>query len=319
MSYMPLQQYASQLRAVELMFARYSSSDHALRNIGIDSFDKMQRFLSENSLCEIGDILQEASEHDVFVKYPFNLFEALAEIVIIFAYEGIDVSQKIDEYVANLIERNVQYNEVVFWMDLKQVLLSTPREAPAVLEELADHEYEEKYTSVVKYIVQRRKHFTLEEVIPQEDYIELLCNDCNYKVSTRLRDIFSADCRVCAEKEIAPLMGFEMLMAREINTEALPFYVEDDDVLFRRKLCETISENNVLNPYNADFSSRVNYLECEGCKGETFLRWIAENSGNKVLFMKSTVEFFSVDRGVRKFKKDELTPRRLFEYIVNDS
>ena len=96
-------------------------------------------------------------------------------------------------------------------------------------------------------------------------------------------------------------------------------FVEDFDeydIAFFCQLCATTSRENVLDPYESDFLSQIKNLKCWGCTGEKFLEWIADCNGNEVVFKENLVEFHSDNRTIRKFKKGDLSPQKIFECIL---
>ena len=290
----------------------FSASWSPLLNIGIRSFGQLYEYFQKYSVSKL---CFELFNDGQLRRSPTSP-DSLIEIVIKLAFAGVNVSEKIDEYITELIKRDVKYSEVKFWIDMKKLLAAIAKEKPSIQEHTDDAEYDELYDSVVSFIMQRSSAFTVEEILPVEDDIELSCNICDYKTSTRLKDIFSISCAFCMARVLAPRFGFEALKITDIDDEEFVGDFDEYDIAFFCQLCATTSRENVLDPYCTDFTSRIRQLECQDCTGEAFLEWIADCNNYKVVFEEFTVEFQCDNRMTRKIRKADLSPKKIMEYIL---
>lgn len=290
----------------------FSASWSLLLNLDIRSFGQLYEYFQKHSIFDLCIGLFNDGQLRGFQTSP----NSLIEIVIKLAFMGVNVSEKIDEYITRLIERDVKYSEVKFWIDIKELLATIINEKPSVQEYVDNAEYDKRYESVVNFILQRETDYTVEEILPVEDYIELSCNKCGYKTSVHLRNIFSISCNFCTAKIIAPLYGFDAFKITDLGDKEFVEDFDEYDIAFFCQLCATTSRENVLDPYESDFLSQIKNLKCWGCTGEKFLEWIADCNGNEVVFKENLVEFHSDNRTIRKFKKGDLSPQKIFECIL---
>ncbi len=290
----------------------FSASWSQLHNAGIDSFGQLYNFFQEHSISILCFKLFDDGQLRRFPTSP----NSLIEIVIKLAFMGVDVSAKTDEYITELIEHDVKYREVKFWIDMRELLATIVKERSSVQEYVDNAEYDKRYESVTNFILQRETDFKVEEILPVEDYIELSCNKCGYKTSVHLRNIFSISCNFCTAKILAPLYGFDALKITDLGDKEFVEDFDENDIAFFCQLCATTSRENVLDPYESDFLSKIKKLKCRDCTGEAFLEWIADCNGDKVIFKENLVEFHSDNRTIRKFKKGDLSPQKIFECIL---
>ena len=290
----------------------FSASLAQLHNAGINSFGQLYNFFQEHSIS----ILCFKLFNDGQLRRIPTSPNSLIEIVIKLAFMGIDVTAKIDEYITNLIERDAKYKEVKFWIDMKELLATIVKEKSSVQEYVDNAEYDKRYESVANFILQRETDFTVEEILPVEDYIELSCNKCGYKTSVHLRNIFSINCTFCTAKTLAPLYGFDALKITDLGDKEFVEDFDEYDIAFFCQLCATTNRENVLDPYESDFLSQIKKLKCRDCTGEEFLEWIAGCNGNEVVFKENLVEFRCDSHPIRKFKKADLSPQKVFECIL---
>ena len=244
------------------------------------------------------------------------------EILIKLALSGFDVHDEIKTYISELIEADVKYSTVQFWRSLLLVLKYLPDKKYTKLKPESLERYSNSYKYAAKQILEK-VGVTPGEILPEEDYIEIICPVCSCNTSIFFGDFFRISCEVCAAKRIANSRGFYLYSAdecedRDISFEKHSDEPEDVDFVFVCKLCNSVCETVNLNLTDySEMRQIAENQECLLCMGEIFLAWLANETHNTVDIAGDHVKFTDEVSGeTTEFTKEQVNPQALWKKII---
>lgn len=296
---------------------------------GVHDIDTLVRVWEDKGLAELERMLKSAE--DKYVTYIFSDAKPIiAEIVTKLALYGINVRDGLGKYIKELINEDAKYSVVRFWRSIRMVLTYLPNGSYSKLKADKYEQYANSYKYVVQCILEEQGK-TPGEVLPAEDYIEVICSKCSHSQSYYFRDIFTVSCGLCEAKPAAEINGFDLYTKDECEENDISLdgleenlmildAVEDIDALFVCKLCRCIC--GAVNLTNYDYSELKELADsqvCLGCEGASFLIWIADKTNNSVLIDGEYVYLTDNESGKEtSFYKDELSPKNLWKKIFSD-
>ena len=276
----------------------------SLRDVGVNTFSDLTKKWNQNSLNALDHLLTSSTHYSPRI---------IVEISIKLAFANIDVSDKLSSYIEALIAEDVQYSEIRLWKSLKLILQYLPTKKYRYLNSEMSQRYGNHYTFLVNHILQNC-NFTVGEIVPNEDYFEVVCPTCKTRTSFHFSQIFSSHCRYCSVKKYASRRGFDAYTAEECEGDSFYDDMEDSDIAFVCKLCQNVKA--IINLGDIDFIDKVNHLKCTDCEGEKILSWLADSSGNKISFENNTIFFYDTESGeTASFSKSEFSPSNIWHKV----
>lgn len=258
--------------------------------------------------------------------YPEKLWmratTVAVEVIIKLSFLGISFIKQIDEYIESLIEKDVKYSEIRFWKSLRIVLKYLPDRRFKRLDKDKLERFAQNYEFAARYLSEFA-NVTCGKITPFEDYIEIVCSECDYTYSVYFQDIISASCPICNAKVIAESKGFNLLDKCEfedygIDVEKLDKVTGDIDYLLICRLCnEPVTDIDLNYIDGTELEKLIEEQSCANCISKDFLRWVASKTNNSVEFDGEYVYFTDNETGQEiDLDIDDLSPRSIWKKIV---